>query len=137
MPQVLEMAGGPAVRLAGRVELRGGAAKAPFEGRQGPCWPSLVQPMTWSVASFMSVTKTRGMRGGPSGLSLFVALPAAMMATRLPSAETAMSAGTTMPAMAGPVCGSLPGCDDRDGRLHDGVALAVAEGAGRSRPPSA
>src|SRR4051812_12545217 len=55
-------------------------------GMQGPCTPSFAQVAAGSVALFMSVTKTRGMRGSPPSISLFVELPGATMATWLPSA---------------------------------------------------
>ncbi len=79
----------------------------PFN-RQGPCFPSGRQPTIGSLTSLISAANTRGMASGWPAAGLLVALPAAMMATRFPLGEIAMSTGRTIPGMAGAACGIFP-----------------------------
>ena len=85
----------------GAGEPRGGEAAA--LGQAGPVHPvaGAADHLIGRTAA-TSLTNRRGRRRPPPSASLFVALPAEMIATRLPSAETAMSTASTMPASAGP-----------------------------------
>ena len=79
--------------------------RIPAVGAQGACMPSIEHPISGSVASSRSVRNTRVSTGELSipAMSPFVAFPAEMTATCLPSGLSAMSTASTIEARAGPL----------------------------------